>query len=156
LRQKARTIEQALDRGRLALVDAAAREANELIERRTFSWTELLNQFQATLPADVRILSVQPQIDREGRMLVAMRLRSRRLEDLDAFIETLEKSGRFRDVLALDDSADDADGSLLSTLQAYYDHGAPVAAVPAPPASEPGRDEPANRTSANVSPGGRP
>ena len=34
---------------------SAAREANALIDRRAFSWTELLNQFQATLPPDVRI-----------------------------------------------------------------------------------------------------
>ena len=50
LRQKARTIQQALDTTALAQVAAASREANELIDRRTFSWTELLNQFQATLP----------------------------------------------------------------------------------------------------------
>ena len=40
---------------KLAAVQAAAREANALIDRRAFSWTELFNQFQATLPADVRI-----------------------------------------------------------------------------------------------------
>jgi len=47
-----------------------AREANALIDRRTFSWTELLNQFQSTLPPDVRIAGVAPQIDEEGRRLV--------------------------------------------------------------------------------------
>ena len=50
LRQKARTVQQALDKTALSQVAAAAREANELINRRAFSWTELLNQFQATLP----------------------------------------------------------------------------------------------------------
>ena len=55
LRQKARAVQQSIDKSQLSLVDAAAREANELIDRRAFSWTELLNQFQATLPPDVRI-----------------------------------------------------------------------------------------------------
>ena len=50
LRQKARTVQQALDQAALSQVSAAAREANALIDRRAFSWTELLNQFQATLP----------------------------------------------------------------------------------------------------------
>ena len=39
-------------------VDAAsadARQANDLIDRRTFSWTELFNRFETTLPDDVRI-----------------------------------------------------------------------------------------------------
>ena len=34
---------------------ADARQANELIDRRTFSWTELFNRFETTLPDDVRI-----------------------------------------------------------------------------------------------------
>ena len=41
---------------------SAAREANLLIDRRTFSWTELFNQFEATLPADVRISTITPHI----------------------------------------------------------------------------------------------
>jgi hypothetical protein len=41
--------------GKARGVQTAAHEANALIDRRTFSWTELLNQFQATLPPDVRI-----------------------------------------------------------------------------------------------------
>ena len=39
------------------------RQANELIDRRTFSWTELFNPFEATLPPDVRITSVRPRVD---------------------------------------------------------------------------------------------
>lgn len=157
LREKARAIEGSLDRSRLASVDAAAREANELIDRRAFSWTELLNQFQATLPSDVRITSVQPQVDDDGRMLVAMTVRSRRLEDLDAFIDTLEKSGRFRDVLAMQDATDETDGALVSVLQAYYGGIAqPLAAVPPLPTSEPGKDGAGNRTPPAVAPGAKP
>lgn len=147
LRQKARMVQQALDRTQLAQVAAAAREANELIDRRAFSWTELLNQFQATLPPAVRISSVQPQVDNEGRMLVAITVQSRQQEDLDSFIEALEKTGVFQGVLSRSDSSNE-DGSLTSVLQAYYNAmpasvGAPPAAIPAPPASEPGKGAPA-------------
>ena len=41
LRAKAQTVQQSLDRSLLAQLDAAAREANALIDRRAFSWTEL-------------------------------------------------------------------------------------------------------------------
>lgn len=153
LRQKARTVQQSIDKSQLSLVEAAAREANALIDRRAFSWTELLNQFQATLPPMVRIVSVQPQVDADGRLLVAMTVRSRQQEDLDAFIEALEKSGAFRDVLSRSDASED-DGALVSVLQAYYTVAQPEATV-RPLASEPGR-APATPSAANVAAGGRP
>ena len=36
------------------------REANALIDQRTFSWTEFFNQIEATLPPDVMLTSVRP------------------------------------------------------------------------------------------------
>ena len=160
LRRRALTVQQTIDKTQLGLVAAAAREANELIDRRSFSWTELLNQFQATLPAAVRISSVQPQVDDAGRVLVAISVQSRQQEDLDSFIEALEKTGVFRDVLSRSDASTD-DGSLVSVLQAYYNEApapvtAPPAAIPTPPASEPGREAPANQSAANIVAGGRP
>jgi hypothetical protein len=159
LRQKARVIQGAIDRTQLSRVTLAAREANTLIDRRAFSWTELLNQFQATLPPEVRISSVQPQVDEDGRMLVAMSVQSKQQEDLDSFIEALEKTGVFREVLSRSDQSSE-DGSLVSVLQAYYDapQAAPPApaAVPPPPASEPGKEGPAKSPAAATVVGGRP
>ena len=157
LRQKARTVQQSIDKSQLSLVDAAAREANELIDRRAFSWTGLLNQFQATLPPDVRISSVQPQVDDEGRLLVAITVLSRRQEDLDSFIAALEQTGVFQDVLSRSDSSAEG-GTLMSVLQAYYQAApsvAPEATAP-PPTSDPGKGSPGNRSAANVVAGGRP
>ncbi|MSO36058.1 MAG: hypothetical protein EXQ54_06485 [Acidobacteria bacterium] len=157
LRQKARTVRQSIDKPQLSLVDAAAREANELIDRRAFSWTGLLNQFQATLPPDVRISLVQPQVDAEGRLLVAITVLSRRQEDLDSFIAALEQTGVFQDVLSRSDSSAEG-GTLMSVLQAYYQaapSAAPEATAP-PPTSEPGKGSPGNRSAANVVAGGRP
>ncbi len=145
LRQKAQVIRQALNKEQLEWVQSAAREANELIDRRAFSWTQLLNQFQITLPADVRIAAVQPQIDPDGRMLVAVTVFSRRVEDLDAFIDALEQTGAFTGVLSRQDNAEE-DGTLRSVLQGYYSLPATLApapaAVPAPPASEPSKGAP--------------
>jgi hypothetical protein len=161
LRKRARVVQQAIDRTQLSQVTVAAREANELIDRRAFSWTELLNQFQATLPPQVRISSVQPQVDAQGRMLVAMSVQSRQQEDLDSFIEALEKTGVFREVLSRSDQSTD-DGSLLSVLQAYYDAPAVTvppapAAIPPPAASEPGKEAPAVKPAAATTvAGGRP
>ncbi len=134
-REKAQVIRRSIDRDKLAAVQVAANEANALIDRRTFSWTELLNQFQATLPADVRIAGVTPQNDSEGRRLVQISVLSRRIEDLEDFMAALEKTGAFSAVLSRSDQPDET-GQLRSELQAYY---TPTAVVP-PPASESGKD----------------
>ncbi|MGE0461411.1 MAG: hypothetical protein AB7Q16_08585 [Vicinamibacterales bacterium] len=128
LRGEALRIRQTINREQLAAVQLAAREANQLIDRRTFSWTDLFNQFERTLPSGARITAVTPQIDSDGRMMVAVSVVSRRVEDLDAFIEALEKTGRFSEVLSRQETAQE-DGTLMSVIQGYY---RPSAATPAP------------------------
>lgn len=129
LRSEARVIRQTINREQLAAVQAAAREANQLIDRRAFSWTDLFNRFEATLPGDVRIASVTPQLDQQGRLMVAVTVISRRVEELDGFIEALEKTGAFQEVLSRQEEAQE-DGTLRSVIQGYY---RPSAAPPTPP-----------------------
>ena len=143
LRDKARVIRQSLNRDELAAVELKAREANQLIDRRAFSWTELLNQFQATLPPDVRIAAVTPQIDPDNRMLVVVSVVSKRIEDIEDFIGALEATGSFSGVLSRQDAADDDEGTIRSILQGYYHLDATrtaTAAKPAPAASEPAKE----------------
>ena len=63
IRSDAQQIRRGLDQKQLtALSAAAAKEANELIEQRTFSWTQLFNQLETTLPDDVMLTGVHPEI----------------------------------------------------------------------------------------------
>lgn len=119
LRGRAESLRKALAQADVTVVQAAAREANLLIAQRAFSWTDLFNRFEETLPANVRIANVQPQQDDQGRMLVAVTVQSRRVEDLDEFIERLEQTGAFRGVLSRQESVDES-GALLSVIQGYY------------------------------------
>lgn len=125
LREQASALRKTVDQGDIAVVQAAAREANLLIERRAFSWTDLFNRFEDTLPPNVRIAAVQPQIDDQSRMLVAVTVISKRVEDLDSFIEELERTRAFRSVLSRQEVSED-DGALRSVIQGYY---GPEAAV---------------------------
>lgn len=148
LKDKAEEIRRSIDRTRLDAVQAAASEANALIDRRTFSWTELLNYFQSTLPPDVRIAGVMPQVDNSGRRLVQISVFSRRVEDLEEFMNALEKTGAFSGVLPRA-SAPEESGTLRSELQAYYEPVGDRAASTAPAgtpsaASESGSERPAN------------
>lgn len=131
-RTEAETVHRGLDAAELKRVATAATEANALIQQRTFSWTELFNQFEATLPPDVRLVQVQPQVDTQGRLMVALTVISRTIEDLDRFIGQLEATGTFRGLLSRSDEVLE-DGTIESNLQGYYQH----AANPAPASSEP-------------------
>ena len=61
LTREAADIRRGLDQKQLTLVATQAREANTLIEMRTFSWTQLFNQLESTLPNDVMLTSVRPE-----------------------------------------------------------------------------------------------
>jgi hypothetical protein len=147
LRDKAQDIRRSIDKDKLAAVQAAAHEANVLIDRRTFSWTELLNFFQATLPPDVRIAGVTPQTDTDGRRLVQISVFSKRDEDVEAFMDALEKTGAFSGVLPRSQHPDES-GTVRSELQAYYLPVPPGAAGTPPAASESGKAGPGNQSPA--------
>lgn len=116
---EAQKIRQALETETVAVVQTQAGQANDLIERRAFSWTELFNRFEATLPQNVRILSVQPQTSSDHRLVVAITTLSRQVEDLDAFIERLEQTGAFQSTLSRQEELQE-DGTLRSVIQGYY------------------------------------
>ena len=151
IREKARVIRRSIDRAKLDAVQIAASEANALIDRRTFSWTELLNQFELTLPPDVRIAGVLPQSDEAGRRLVQVSVYSRSIEDVESFMDALEKTGAFSGVLPRSDQPDE-EGTIRTELQAYYTPQA-AASRPAPTSESGTASSPAGSVAGNASPG---
>jgi Tfp pilus assembly protein PilN len=104
----------------------AAREANAVIGQRAFSWTELFNRFEDTLPDNVRISAVRPTIDRDGQVVVRMAVVARNVEGINTFIERLEQDGAFEGVLSTEEHLGE-DGLLQATLEGRY---APPHATP--------------------------
>ena len=98
LTAEARRIRAGIDQAALKVTAEAADSANRLIDQRTFSWTALFNHIEETLPADVMLTSVQPSVVRD-RSIVQMTVLARRPEDLDEFMDRLEGTGSFADVL---------------------------------------------------------
>ena len=96
--READQIRRGLNQKELAEVSAAAKEANELIERRTFSWTALFNQLEATLPDDVMLTGVRPEF-KDGETKVNLDLQGKQTDDIDAFWDRLDKVGAFHDIL---------------------------------------------------------
>ena len=95
---QAQQIRRGLDQKQLAILSTAAKEANDLIAQRTFSWTELFNQIETTLPDDVMLMSVRPEI-KDGMTELHMDVQGRTEDTINEFWDRLEKTGLFHNVV---------------------------------------------------------
>ena len=82
----------------LGALAEATREANTLITQRVFSWTDFFNRIETTLPPDVMVTEVRPEIE-PGTVDVAMGVLGRSLDSISRFVTSLETSGAFVGVL---------------------------------------------------------
>jgi len=98
LATEAAVIRQGLDQKQVAVVAAAAKEANDLIEQRTFSWTQLFNYLEAALPEDVMLTSVNPDFE-DGVTHLNMEIQGRGQDVIESFWDRLEKTGAFHEVV---------------------------------------------------------
>lgn len=120
-----------------------ARQANELIDRRTFSWTELWNQFEATLPPNVRITSFRPRLDDRRGIVVTVTLIARGVDDVLQFMDNLENTGAFPEIFPPSERTNE-EGQLETVLESVYVPKPPTSsghgsASPAQPPQEPAR-----------------
>jgi hypothetical protein len=128
LREEARRIRSQIDAKELNEVAAAAQEANAIIDLRAFSWSDLFAQIESTEPDNVRLTSFRLQDDQGGQLKVNLRVQARRVQDLALFLDALEKTGRFHQVLAAEEQADQ-EGLINALVEAVYVPGTQPAAV---------------------------
>ena len=119
LRTQAATVRAQINAKELETVASAAREANGIIDQRAFSWSELFDQLEHTLPDDVRITAIDPTLTKEGLFIIQIAVQARRSEDVDQFIESLEKTGSFREMITPVESTND-DGLLEAIIRGTY------------------------------------
>lgn len=135
LTAEAARIRGTIDKDELAVVVGAAHEANSLIDQRTFSWTEFFNRIEATLPPDVMLTAVRPSV-KDGATHVDIGVLGKRAEGIDEFMEKLEGTGAFQDIVpATQDRTDD--GLFRVAIESVYTGAQEEpAAVPANPAAK--------------------
>lgn len=119
LRADAARLRSSVDTGQVERISAEARLANDLIDRRVFSWTELFNQFEQTLPPEVRVTAVRPSVDRDGRIQLQIAVIARGVDDVNQFMENLEQTGSFRELLSRQEQVNDED-QLEAILESFY------------------------------------
>jgi len=119
LRQQAAKLRATVDPRQIEFASNEARQANALIDRRTFSWTELFNRFETTLPDDVRITTVRPTIDKDRGIVLTINVMARAVQDVEKFIDNLDASKVFTGLLTIEDHVDEQ-GVLSATIETVY------------------------------------
>jgi len=120
LRAQARRLRASVDPKQIELVALEARKANDLIDRRTFSWTELFNRFETTLPDEVRITSVRPKVDSKTGTTLTISVIARSVDDVNQFMSNLEKTGAFHMVGSRFDEHVNEQGQLEAVFEMKY------------------------------------
>lgn len=98
---------------------------NALITERSFPWTKMFMDLEKILPPGVRVVSIAPQMDKEGNVRVSLVVGATGDEEKLKFLESLGSSPVFSDVTVTDEThpahsaAPNADHVLLS-LEARY------------------------------------
>jgi len=136
LRRSAQTLRASVDVAQVDSVSVDARQANDLIERRTFSWTELFNRFEHTLPDDVRITGVRPSVDKERRIMLVVSVLARGVDDVNQFMENLDQTRAFAELHSRQEQVTDS-GQIESSLEMIYEPQGDAAATPAAPVPAP-------------------
>jgi Tfp pilus assembly protein PilN len=68
---------------------------NELLLRKGISWTRIFADLEKTLPPNVRITQIKPQVDNNNRIVLEMTIASESAEPLTTFMMKLEGSDVF-------------------------------------------------------------
>ena len=117
LRAHAAQVRQGIDTRKLETISGAAREANTIIGQRLFSWTELLNQLETTLPENVRITSMRPRVEPDG-IIIQLSVVARRAQEINQFLGNLENTRAFADMLSRNENL--SEEGLEATVEGRY------------------------------------
>lgn len=97
------TAELAAINSKLYRPDAAAKLTeveflNQLILRKSFSWTRVFANLERVMPEDVYVLNLRPAIDEKGVLSLNINVRGRSNTDVIRLVETLEQTDIFENV----------------------------------------------------------
>jgi hypothetical protein len=135
IQRDADLLRKSVDASYLTLLANATHEANNIIDQRTFSWTTFFGVIEKALPLDVRLVAIQPRIERKD-FKVALAVISKSADDINRFVDVLDQTGVFLDVLPKTQTPQD-DGTYLTVLDTTY-----VAPSSRPATPKPGKGRP--------------
>jgi Tfp pilus assembly protein PilN len=119
LRAAAAHLRGTIDAKQIDFASLEAHQANALIDRRTFSWTDLMNRFETTLPDSVRITAARNRLDLKRGNVLTINVIARSVDDVNEFMDKLEGTGAFTDLLTPEEHVD-TDGQLEASIETIY------------------------------------
>jgi Tfp pilus assembly protein PilN len=119
LRSSAVRLRATVDPKQIEFTSLEARRANDLIDRRTFSWTEIFNLLESTLPDEIRITSFRSKVERE-QIILSITIVARGAEDVSSFLDNMEHTGVFSDVGGKLEERVNDQGQLVISLETVY------------------------------------
>ncbi|HLJ41739.1 MAG TPA: hypothetical protein VKT50_09655 [Candidatus Acidoferrales bacterium] len=98
---------------------------NNLIEQRTFPWTRMFADLEQILPPGVRVVSISPQMDKEGHVKVTLVVSAVNDEQKMKFVRSMVASPSFSNVRPTQESHPEkvstgGAGLVLLSLEAQY------------------------------------
>lgn len=98
---------------------------NRLIEERTFPWTKMFADLERILPPGVRVISISPQMDKDGSVKVVLVIGAANDEQKDKFVQSITASPVFSNVQVMEETyprktSSSAATNVLFQLEARY------------------------------------
>jgi Tfp pilus assembly protein PilN len=94
---------------------------NQLIARKNLSWTRLFATLEELVPESVHLMTLAPQIDRDGTITLRVTLQGKSIEDVSEFVSRLENSPVFENItVAAEERRDLSPDVALQLTTAYY------------------------------------
>ena len=97
MEQKAKELQDKINRIKTAKFVSETEFMNNAIKRRTFSWTSLFDHFEEVLPPTVKMISVIPIVE-ESNIAIKLEMAGKDLSDMLELVRTLERDSQFSDV----------------------------------------------------------
>ena len=72
---------------------------NHLIFRKDLSWTKLFGILEEMVPENVHLISLSPDIGKDGKVTLQFELRARSIQDVKQFLERVEQSPLFEKII---------------------------------------------------------
>ncbi len=92
---------------------------NELIQRKSFSWTRAFEDLERVMPRELHVVSLRPEITDQNQMALQMKVAGENREAAIELVHRMEGSKHFQDAQLLSETGAGAEGS-ASTIAAVY------------------------------------
>ncbi|MEO8218156.1 MAG: hypothetical protein ABI718_13840 [Acidobacteriota bacterium] len=113
------TLEARVNRVNVKALKAETAFINEQIEARAFSWSRLLDDMESVQPKDVRLINLNPVVDKNGMTRLSISAVAKNHSSMIAFLRTLLSDSRFDGPFPQGETVND-DGTISFVLNTGY------------------------------------